>query len=214
MIRNITRDDEEEYTQMVQDFYSSDAVAHSLNPKNIKNTLNEALRDDTYVECFILEQSSKTTEKKSSTNNENSKTTYENSFTDEKSLTNEENPNDEEINSLTNEENPENTYINSLTKDGTPENSDKYKVTAGYAVLAKTFSQEAGGMVIWIEELYIKPEYRAKGIGKEFFKYVHEKYKEAKRFRLELTPENKIAREIYEHLGYEDLAYKQMTMDF
>lgn len=145
MIRNITIEDKEEYTQMVQDFYSSDAVAHSLNPKNIENTINEALKDDTYVECFILEENSKTT---------------------------------------------------------------------GYAVLAKTFSQEAGGVVIWIEELYIKPEYRAMGIGKEFFKFVHEKYNEAKRFRLELTPDNKIAKEMYEHLGYENLAYEQMTMDF
>ena len=27
--------------------------------------------------------------------------------------------------------------------------------TAGYALLARSFSQEAGGMVTWIEELYI-----------------------------------------------------------
>ncbi|MBR3844433.1 MAG: GNAT family N-acetyltransferase, partial [Clostridia bacterium] len=36
----------------------------------------------------------------------------------------------------------------------------------GYALTAKTFSQEAGGMVVWIEELFILPEYRNKGLGK------------------------------------------------
>jgi GNAT superfamily N-acetyltransferase len=31
----------------------------------------------------------------------------------------------------------------------------------GYALLAKTFSQEAGGLTLWIEELFVLPEYRS-----------------------------------------------------
>ena len=41
--------------------------------------------------------------------------------------------------------------------------------TVGYALLAKTFSQEAGGIVLWVEELFIKDAYRDKGLGKAFF---------------------------------------------
>ena len=36
---------------------------------------------------------------------------------------------------------------------------------AGYFLLAITWSIEAGGMVIWLDELYFKPEYRGKGYG-------------------------------------------------
>jgi len=35
---------------------------------------------------------------------------------------------------------------------------------AGYAMLAKSFSTEFGGICIWIEDLYMKPEYRGGGI--------------------------------------------------
>ena len=46
-----------------------------------------------------------------------------------------------------------------LEYDGTP---------AGYVLTAKSFSQEAGGMVVWIEEIYIRSAYRSKGLGREF----------------------------------------------
>lgn len=41
---------------------------------------------------------------------------------------------------------------------------------AGYGLIAKTFSQEAGGMVYWLEELYILEEYRSKGLGRGVFR--------------------------------------------
>ena len=40
---------------------------------------------------------------------------------------------------------------------------------AGYGLIAKTFSQEAGGYVYWLEELYILEEYRSQGAGKRIF---------------------------------------------
>lgn len=43
--------------------------------------------------------------------------------------------------------------------------------TAGYALLARSFSQEAGGMVTWIEELYIRPESRATDWARHFFSF-------------------------------------------
>lgn len=47
---------------------------------------------------------------------------------------------------------------------------------AGYALLAKTFSHEAGGLVIWIEEIYTVPAFRGKGLGREFFAFLDREY--------------------------------------
>ena len=82
---------------------------------------------------------------------------------------------------------------------------------AGYSLLAKTFSQEAGGMVLWIEELYIRPEYRNKGLGSAFFEYLDSKTKDQiVRIRLEVEEENEKAMALYEKMGYRPLDYRQM----
>lgn len=82
---------------------------------------------------------------------------------------------------------------------------------AGYAVTAKTFSQEAGGFVIWIEELYIRREFRSGGLGKEFFRYIEEnKGNEVTRLRLEVEESNQRAMSLYKRLGYRELEYIQM----
>lgn len=86
--------------------------------------------------------------------------------------------------------------------------------TAGYGLTAKTFSQEAGGIVIWIEEIYIREKYRSKGLGREFFEFLETKYKDsAVRFRLEAEPDNRRAMSLYEKLGYKKLDYIQMVRD-
>ena len=69
---------------------------------------------------------------------------------------------------------------------------------AGYGLIAKTFSQEAGGMVYWLEELYILEEYRSKGLGSEYFRYMEEQKEEGvTRFRLEVEKENERAWKLY-----------------
>ncbi|WP_411677251.1 GNAT family N-acetyltransferase [Caproicibacter sp.] len=86
--------------------------------------------------------------------------------------------------------------------------------TAGYALLAKTFSQEAGGMVVWIEELYVKPEFRGCGLGHEFFAHLKEHLPaDVKRVRLEAEPTNQKAISLYRRLGFEDLPYCQMIRE-
>ena len=58
--------------------------------------------------------------------------------------------------------------------------------TAGYALLARSFSQEAGGMVTWIEELYIRPEFQGHGLGTAFFQFLEAQNDgTVKRYRLE-----------------------------
>lgn len=81
--------------------------------------------------------------------------------------------------------------------------------TAGFGLLAKTFSQESGGIVVWIEELFIKPEYRSHGLGAEFFGFLNEQYKNASRFRLETEPDNTRAIALYKRLGFEPFEYIQ-----
>lgn len=81
---------------------------------------------------------------------------------------------------------------------------------AGYALLAKTFSHEAGGLVIWIEEIYVVPAFRGKGLGREFFTFLNRKYgSTAKRMRLETEPNNKRAEALYCSLGFDTLEYRQ-----
>lgn len=83
--------------------------------------------------------------------------------------------------------------------------------TAGYALVAFSYSAEVGGKVAWLEELYIKDEFRGRGLGSEFFGYVHALYGgEVGRFRLEVSRDNPRAAKLYEHLGYGYLDYVQM----
>lgn len=85
---------------------------------------------------------------------------------------------------------------------------------AGYSMLAKSYSTEYGGLCIWIEDLYIKPEYRGSGIGTQFFSYLEEAYRgKAVRLRLEVEPSNGRAIEVYKKCGYQQLPYIQMTKE-
>ena len=45
-------------------------------------------------------------------------------------------------------------------------------VLTGYGMVAMSYSTEAGGLCAWIEDIYIKPEYRGKGYGSCFLKFV------------------------------------------
>ena len=84
--------------------------------------------------------------------------------------------------------------------------------TVGYGVLAYTHSQEAGGKVVWIEEIYIKEEFRGKGFGSHFINFVLEEIP-AKRYRLETEPENEKAAALYRRLGFEHFEYVNYRLD-
>lgn len=83
----------------------------------------------------------------------------------------------------------------------------------GYAIISKTYSHEGGGMVWWIEEIYIEPEYRGQGVGKAFFDFIDEERKKDRavtRLRLEVELDNEKAIKLYSSCGYEVLDYGQM----
>ena len=142
-IRKPTPNDREAYIKLAEQFYSSEAVLHSVDRSCFENTFDEFIASDRYVECFLFEV-------------------------------------DDSI--------------------------------AGYALITKTFTQEVGGLVYWIDELFILPQFRGRGIGHRFFEYILS-LSGPKRFRLEVTAKNEGAIRLYRSLGFTPLDYSQFVKD-
>lgn len=84
---------------------------------------------------------------------------------------------------------------------------------AGYGAVTKTYSNEAGGLCYWFDEIYIREKFRGQGLGSDFIRQVIAEHPEVKRFRLETEPENEAAGRLYKKLGFEPLEYCQWTLD-
>lgn len=84
---------------------------------------------------------------------------------------------------------------------------------AGFAHISFSWSSEAGGKVVIFEDLFIKPNFRSKGIGRKFFNEMFKTYPDAKRFRLEVAKDNLRAQALYEALGFEYIDYLQMVKE-
>lgn len=83
--------------------------------------------------------------------------------------------------------------------------------TAGFAVTNRMMQHEAGGVMVWVEDLYIRPAYRGQGLGSRFLAWLEEQLRgDAVMLRLETELENERAQELYYRLGYENLNYLQM----
>lgn len=96
----------------------------------------------------------------------------------------------------------------------------------GYALTARTWSREAGGEVVWLEELYLKPQARSKGYATQFFAYLldflgvtelesggidgveHPARGGVRRLRLEVCPSHERARRLYARWGFKPLGYE------
>ena len=88
-------------------------------------------------------------------------------------------------------------------------------VIMGYSMVAHSYSTECGGNCVWVEDIYIKPDYRGKNIAGEFCEHLDNMYgKEAVRFRLEVEEENERAVKAYKKAGFERLGYVQMAKDY
>ena len=82
----------------------------------------------------------------------------------------------------------------------------------GFVLLSKTYSQEAGGVSVTIEEIYIDPEYRSRGLATEFFEWLKAQ-PGIMRLRIEVEDDNEGAKRLYERMGFELLPYLQMVID-
>ena len=76
---------------------------------------------------------------------------------------------------------------------------EKAKAIIGYALLIPYWSNEYGGN---IDELYVKPEHRERGIATSFLKRVLLAKHEAVALQLEVTPTNTRARNYYRKFGF------------
>ena len=83
---------------------------------------------------------------------------------------------------------------------------------AGYAMAAKSFSTEFGKPCVWLEDLYLKPEFRGQGIGSAFLADLAMRYPKAI-LRLEVEEENERAIAVYRKGGFEVLPYMEMKRE-
>jgi len=77
------------------------------------------------------------------------------------------------------------------------------KQLIGYSILINYWSNEFGGNIVFIDELFIKKEFRGQGIGTNFIKYLMKnKFGNSVLLQIEVTPNNKKAKKLYEKLGF------------
>jgi len=73
----------------------------------------------------------------------------------------------------------------------------------GYALLIPFWSNEFGGNVVVIDEIYVQPASRNRGIARAFFTFVaDEKPFNAIALGLEVSPDNHAASRLYTSLGF------------
>ena len=85
-------------------------------------------------------------------------------------------------------------------------------VMAGFAYLTEYFSSETGE-TLDLQDLFILPEHREKGIGKLFIEWMLHSFPHVRRFSLEVTPQNMRAAALYRRIGFRDLSYHEMAFD-
>lgn len=85
--------------------------------------------------------------------------------------------------------------------------------SAGYMYLTQCYSAEVGGRCVFIEEIFLKEEFRRRGLGSQIMTWLEQEYPSARRFRLEVTQANQGAVRLYQKAGYQFLHYDQMVLD-
>lgn len=83
----------------------------------------------------------------------------------------------------------------------------------GFGVLTKSYTPELAGTTVQLEDLYVAPAHRGKGIGKQFIASVMQNHPDASRYRLEVAPSNHRAIKLYRELGFESLDYLQLILE-
>lgn len=145
IIRDVIKEDEQQFIEMCLDFYNTDAVLLPMDVSKIKKTFQEAINNSPYLRLVFL----------------------------------------------------------------VDENQ-----TIGYSLFAFYWSNEAGGLVTQLEELYVLPKHRGKKYGHTFFDWCLDFYQDkVARFRLEVCKSNTGAIKLYESYGFEVLPYIQMIYD-
>ena len=82
----------------------------------------------------------------------------------------------------------------------------------GYAITARSYSTEFGGECIWLEDIFIKSEYRGRGVGTKFIQHVKKLYPD-KILRLEAEAEDVKLLNFYKRHGFKELPYMEMVCE-
>lgn len=79
---------------------------------------------------------------------------------------------------------------------------------AGYAIVMNFWSNEYGGIVLDIDEIFVSKFFRSHGIGSQFFEYLKkERPNNAIAMALEVLPSNHRAEGFYKKLGFKKSEY-------
>ncbi len=78
-----------------------------------------------------------------------------------------------------------------------------HRLLVGYALLIPFWSNEFGGSLLFIDELFVLPEYRGQGIATRFFSGLKRRPPfKAIALALEVTRANRRARRLYQSFGF------------
>lgn len=188
----------EQVIEMMRVFYASPAVLSNGSEQIFRNDVENCVNESPYLEGYVFVEVDENTE--SAILDENTKSATLKEITEYK---------DSNILKKT-DENTKSTILKKIVEN--KENSilkEKKENIIGYAMIAKSFSTEFGKPCMWIEDLYLKSNYRGIGIGTQFFSFVEKKYPNAI-LRLEVEEDNKRAIHVYEKNGFEILPYMEM----
>lgn len=83
--------------------------------------------------------------------------------------------------------------------------------TAGYCMIARSFSTEFGKHCVWVEDIYLLPAFRGRGIVTRVLDFIRAEHSGCV-LRLETEKENVRAVEAYKQYGFSDLPYGEMFL--
>lgn len=87
----------------------------------------------------------------------------------------------------------------------------RHDTVVGYSILIPYWSNEYGGQILFVDELFIKEEYRNQKVGSHFLQYLFQnKAHGFKAILLEVFPSNTQAYNFYTRNGFEPNAGKFM----
>ncbi|MCG9886836.1 MAG: GNAT family N-acetyltransferase [Cyanobacteria bacterium] len=80
-------------------------------------------------------------------------------------------------------------------------------ITVGYSIVAYLYSLEFGGRVALIDELWIDPNWRGQGLGRQALERIEQDCRDRAivALRLEVGRTNQTARALYQRMGFQDL---------
>jgi GNAT superfamily N-acetyltransferase len=82
----------------------------------------------------------------------------------------------------------------------------------GYSILVPYFSNEFGGVLLFVDELFVDDAARGQGASQAFFAFLENaRPYDAAALALEVAPGNTRARSLYERMGFHDRHHRTMV---